>query len=516
MTKEKIAIEVIRKTIEENLSKSQIQELKTKLASKYKTEIPGNEYILSMARKIGAPSNVIEKFKRKPSRTLSGVSIVAVMTSPHPCPHGTCVYCPKNPDVPQSYADNEPAVMRGKALDFDPYKQVETRIMQLGIIGHPTDKIELIIMGGTFTARNPNYQEWFVKGCYDGMNGFVSKSLEEAKKNNEKAKHRCVGLTVETRPDYMKKEEINQILEYGSTRVELGVQNPDDKIYEITKRGHRIKDVVESTKLLKDSGFKICYHLMPNLPESNLKKDLRMFKKIFTNSDYKPDMLKIYPTLVVRNAELEKWWREGKFKPYSDEELIDLLCKVKSIIPKYMRIMRLQRDVPKQEIVAGCKYSNLRQIVQREMKERRLMCRCIRCREVGHRIREGWYIGVFKLNVEKYKASGGTEFFLSYEDDNETLVGFLRLRIPYKSFRPELQGSTIVRELHVYGPEVPIGKRSKHFQHKKFGEKLLKEAERISKENGFNKIAVISGVGVREYYRKFGYRLEGPYMTKKI
>ena len=227
-------------------------------------------------------------------------------------------------------------------------------------------------------------------------------------------------------------------------------------------------------------------------------------------------MLKIYPTLVVKNAELENWYLKGKFKPYEDDELIDLLCKIKSKIPKYVRIMRLQRDVPKKEIVAGCKYSNLREIVQREMKKRKLTCKCIRCREVGHRIRDGWKVREFKLNIEKYRASKGTEFFLSYEDENETLAGFLRLRIPYKSFRPELQNSTIVRELHVYGPEIPVGKKSKHFQHKGFGEKLLKEAERISKDNGFDNIAIISGVGAREYYRKFGYRLKGAYMCKKI
>jgi len=514
MTKEKLADEVIRKIKGENLSKKDIQKLKTKLASEYKIEIPGNEYILSKA--VGESKNVLEKLKRKPSRTLSGVSIVAVMTSPHKCPHGICVYCPKNDEVPQSYADGEPAVMRGKRLGFDPYKQVKTRIRQLEIIGHPVDKIELIVMGGTFTSRDLKYQKWFVKGCYDGMNNIVSKTLEESKRKNERAKYRCVGLTVETRPDCMKKKEINQILDYGATRVELGVQNPDDNIYKITKRGHKIRDVVYSTRLLKDSGFKVCYHMMPNLPGSNLKKDLRMFKELFSNPDYKSDMLKIYPTLVVKKSELEKWYLEDKFKPYYDEELINLLCKMKSIIPKYVRIMRLQRDVPKKEIVAGCKYSNLREIVQREMKRKGLLCRCIRCREVGHRIRDGWKTGKFKLNVLEYKASKGKEFFLSYEDKNETLAGFLRLRIPYNPFREELQNSTIVRELHVYGPEVPIGKKSNYFQHKGLGEKLLKEAERISKRNGFNKISIISGVGVREYYRKFGYKLEGAYMCKKI
>jgi len=513
MSKEKIAKEIIRKIVEEDLSREEIQELKTRLASKYGIEIPSNSFILSMANN---REKVLEKLKRKPTRTLSGVSIVAVMTSPKECPHGICVYCPKNPEVPQSYADNEPAVMRGKAFNFDPYEQTKIRIKQLETIGHPVDKIELIIMGGTFTARKYQYQEWFVKRCYDAMNGIISKDLEEAKKRNEKATHRCVGLTVETRPDYMKEKEINRILHFSATRVELGVQNPYDDIYKIIKRGHKTKDVIESTRLLKDSGFKICYHMMPNLPGSDFNKDLKMFKEIFTNPNYKPDMLKIYPTLVVKNSELEKWWKSGKFQPYEMSELVNLLCEIKSEIPKYVRIMRLQRDVPRQEIVAGCKYSNLREIVQREMKKRGLVCKCIRCREVGHRIKEGWKIGKFDLKILEYEASKGIEFFISYEDGNETLVGMLRLRIPYKPFRPELDGATIVRELHVYGPEIPIGKKSKYFQHKKYGEKLLKKAEEISKENGFDKIAVISGVGVREYYRKFGYRLEGAYMCKKI
>ncbi|MCD6367984.1 MAG: tRNA uridine(34) 5-carboxymethylaminomethyl modification radical SAM/GNAT enzyme Elp3 [Candidatus Aenigmarchaeota archaeon] len=510
-----LAEEIISKIIAEDLSKEEIQSLKTKLASKYGIEIPGNGYLFSVAQKMGVDEKLLEKLKRKPTRTLSGVTIVAVMTSPKPCPHGICVYCPQNPNVPQSYADNEPAVMRGKALNFDPYEQTKTRIKQLEAIGHPTDKIELIVMGGTFTARREEYQRWFVKRCYDSMNGENSRNLEEAKSKNERAKHRCTGLTIETRPDYMKERHINEILELGATRVELGVQNPDDRIYKITKRGHTIKDVIESTRLLKDSGFKICYHLMPNLPGSTLEKDFKMFKKIFENENYKPDMIKIYPTLVVKNAELEKWWREGKFEPYTDEELIDLLCRVKSIVPKYVRIMRLQRDVPRQEIVAGCKYSNLREIVQREMKKRGLTCRCIRCREVGHRLKNGWKIGNFVLKVEKYRASKGKEYFLIYEDENETLAGILRLRIPYKPFRIELENSAIIRELHVYGPEVPIGGRGR-IQHTGLGENLLKEAERIARDEGMEKLAIISGVGVREYYRKFGYSLEGPYMTKNL
>lgn len=507
--KEKLAKEVLRKIKGEDLSRQEIQDLKTKLASKYRIEIPGNEYILSKAKE---KEKVLKKLRRKPSRTLSGVSIVAVMTSPKECPHGVCLYCPENSEVPQSYAEGEPAVMRAKRLDFDPYKQTKRRIEQLEIIGHPTDKIDLIIMGGTFTARDEEYQEWFIKRCFDAMNEEDSKSLEEAKIKNENAKHRCIGLTIETRPDYMKKEEINKILEYGATRVEIGVQHPDNKIYELVKRGHSVEDVVESTRLLKDSGFKVCYHLMPNLPGSNFKKDLEMFQEIFDNRDYRPDMLKVYPTLVCKNSELEKLWKKGEFKPYITEKLIDLLCKIKSDLPKYVRIMRLQRDVPAQEIVAGCQYSNLRQIVQREMKKRNLECNCIRCREVGHRKTKS---GEFKLKTKEYKASSGKEFFLSYEDKKGTLAGILRLRIPHKPFRKELKDASIVRELHVYGPEIEIGSKGK-VQHTGLGEKLLKKAEEISKKQNKKKIAIISGVGVREYYRKFNYKLEGAYMCKEL
>ena len=506
--KEKLAKEVLERIEKENLSREEIQKLKTRLASKYGIEIPGNEFILSMAKN---KEKVLEKLRRKPSRTLSGVSIVAVMTSPQECPHGTCVYCPKNPEVPQSYADNEPAVMRGMMFDFDPYRQTKVRIQQLEIIGHPTDKIELIIMGGTFTARSVEYQREFVKRCYDAMNGVDSKTLEEAMKRNEKARHRCVGLTVETRPDYMKEREINLILGYGATRVELGVQNPNDEIYKKMKRGHTVKDVVEATRLLKDSGFKICYHLMPGLPGSTPEKDLEMFREIFTNPDYKPDMLKVYPTLVLKNSELEEMWRRGEYEPYPNEVLIDLLCKIKSELPPYVRIMRLQRDVPKQEIVAGCKFSNLRQIVQEEMKKRGLECRCIRCREAGHRKSEGNY----EFRLLEYEASKGKEYFLSYEDKNGTLAGILRLRIPFKPFRPELKGSALVRELHVYGPEAKIGENGV-VQHRGFGEKLLRRAEEIAKEEGKERVSIISGVGVREYYRKFGYRLEGAYMVKEL
>lgn len=505
--REKLAREVLKKIVE-GASKDEVQRLKTRLASEYGIEIPGNEFILEQAED---REKVLDSLQRKPSRTLSGVSIVAVMTSPQECPHGTCVYCPKNPDVPQSYAENEPAVMRGLSFGFDPYMQTMARLEQLRIIGHPTDKVELIVMGGTFTGREPVYQKFFVKRCFDALNGTDSGSLEEAKKRNETAGHRCVGLTLETRPDFMKRTEINRGLDLGATRVELGVQNPDNIIYRQMKRGHTVANVVESTMLLKDAGFKVCYHLMPGLPGSTPGKDLKMFREIFRNPDYRPDMLKIYPTLVLKNSELEELWKEGKYEPYADDVLVDLLCKIKSELPPYARVMRLQRDVPVSEIAAGCKNSNLRQIVHRNMEKRGLKCPCIRCREAGRKKGNE----PFKLNVMKYEASGGREFFLTYEDGEGILAGLLRLRLTSGFFRPELEGAGIVRELHVYGPEARLGQAGE-VQHRGLGAMLLEKAEELAREKSCRKVAVISGVGVREYYRRKGYELEGSYMCKPV
>ncbi len=458
--------------------------------------------------------------KKKPTRSLSGVSVVAVMTKPWPCP-GKCIYCPRG-DAAQSYTGQEPAALRAKQNQFDPYRQVIARIRQLESIGHPTDKIEVIVMGGTFTSMPEDYQESFVLGIFNALNGKVAKDIEEAHQINETAKHRCVGLTFEVRPDFSRKEHINRMLHFGGTRVELGVQTVYDDVYEKIKRGHTVKDVVDATQWLKDSSFKVCYHMMPGLPYSSRERDLKAFKTLFDDPRFRPDMLKIYPTLLAKKefyTNLEVWdlYESGEWKPLNNEEAADLIARALAYVPKYVRVMRIQRDIPAKLIAAGVTAGNLRQLVMNKAKELGIEIKEIRSREVGIRLRDGWEIGEPELKRLDYEASNGLEVFLSFEDDQETLFGFLRLRKPFDPFRPEISKETaLIRELHVYGPEVEIGHKDyEKVQHKGLGRALVEEAERIAKEEwGFDRILVISGVGVRPYYRRLEYERVGPYMGK--
>jgi len=457
------------------------------------------------------------RIMKKLTRTLSGVTPIAVMLKPYPCPHGKCIYCPSI-NSPNSYTQDSAPVLRAKRHNYDPYKQVEARLKTYELMGHSTTKCELIIMGGTYFGYPESYRKNFIKSCFDALNGKISSNLEEAKKLNEKALHRCVALCIETRPDMCGEKEINELLEIGCTRVELGVQTLDEKVYEKVKRGHTIEHVIKATQLLKDSAFKVHYHLMPGL-FSNPEKDIKMFKEIFEKEEFKPDGIKIYPTVVVKGTELEELWKRGEFTPYTDEEVIELLIKIKEIIPKWVRISRIMRAIPKKYIVAGATRSDIRNLVKMRMKELGKKCKCIRCREIGYRLREGAKLEKVELIREEYKASGGKEIFLSFEDEkNEILIGLLRLRIPYKPFRPEITETTaLVRELHVYGSEVDIGKRKINaFQHKGYGRKLMEEAEKIAKEQGCDKIVVIAGVGAREYFYKLGYKLDGPYVSKML
>jgi elongator complex protein 3 len=452
---------------------------------------------------------------RKLSRTISGVTPVAVMAKPGHCP-GSCVFCPTWTEAPKSYTPESPAVLRALACSFDPYKQTTLRLQILEKMGHPADKVELIIMGGTFLATPAEYQYQFIKACYDALNGHVSNSLEESKHFNETTFHRCVGLCIETRPDWCGENEIKRMLEFGTTRVELGVQTLDDDIYRLVGRGHLVKAVADSTALLKKYGLKVYYHWMPGLPGSTPKHDIKLTRRLFEDDDFKPDGLKLYPTLVVSHTELEKWYNEGRYVPYLREDTVNLLAGIKSLVPKYVRISRVMRDIPVKFILAGCQDLALRSAVREAMKEREVQCQCIRCREYGHRQRDGWNIGAPELKRLDYNASRGREIFLSYEDENGTLFGLLRLRI-------DINGTDIypamVREIHVFGAAIPIGAQNEQgAQHKGLGNQLLKEAERIAKEEfSATKIAVISGVGAREYFRsEFGYELEGAYMVKKL
>jgi elongator complex protein 3 len=449
---------------------------------------------------------------RKHTRTISGVTPLAVMTAPIACP-GKCLYCPTYADAPQSYTPESPAVLRAKSSDFDAGRQVRVRLRMFEDMGHPTDKIELIIMGGTFLAQPVDYQYAFVKGCYDAMNGIESTTLEDAKKLNETAKHRVTGLCIETRPDWCGQAEVARMLEFGTTRVELGVQTLDDEIYRIVRRGHGVKEVAQATALLRENGFKVYYHWMPGLPGSTPEKDLEMSRMLFEDTRFRPDGLKIYPTMVVEHTELEQWYKDGRYAPYDNETMFNLIADIKALVPEYVRIPRVLRDIPTKYIVAGLKDS-LRDIVKQRMKTQGKECRCIRCREYGHRAKEGREILEPHLKRLEYDAAGGKEIFLSYEDANGTLFGLLRLRIQPAGMK------AIIRELHVFGPEVPLSEQplTGRTQHKGLGKALLHEAERIAKEEfSAGEIYILSGVGAKEYYRtESGYYSKGDYMVKTL
>jgi len=458
---------------------------------------------------------------KKISRTISGVTPVAVMAKPFACP-GSCVYCPTSPEAPKSYTVESPAVIRARSCGFDPRKQVEVRINTLAAMGHAVDKIELIIMGGTFLFYPEDYQYQFIKDCYDALNGTRSSSLEEAKRLNEAASHRCVGLCIETRPDYCGEREVERLLEFGATRVELGVQTLDDEIHRLTKRGHGVDEVISATRLLRDYGFKVYYHWMPGLPGSSPEHDLELTRKLFEDERFRPDGLKLYPALVVEGSELESWYRDNRYQPYHADTMTDLIIAIKGLIPKYVRIARLMRDIPAKFIVAGVKDLALRETVRKKMDQLGLRCRCIRCREYGHRLKEGWIAGEPGLVRLDYETWGGKEILLSYEDENETLFGLLRLRINREHLsRVSVSQATpmaVVRELHVFGPEVPLGMSFEWAaQHRGLGEGLLREAERIAKEEfQATRLAVLSAIGAREYYRSLGYFLEGAYMVREL
>ena len=412
-------------------------------------------------------------------------------------------------------------MLRARKCDYDAKKQVKLRLKILSEMGHPTDKIELIIKGGTFSAYPDDYQYQFIKDCFDALNGEESDTLEEAKKTNETVNHRCIGLCIETRPDWCGQEDIDRMLKFGTTRVELGVQTLDDEIYQLVKRGHKVEDVVKATTLLKEHGFKVHYHWMPGLPGSTPEKDLELAKRLFNNANFKPDGLKLYPTMVVAGTELEKWYRDGRYQPYDDETMINLIAEIKSIVPKYVRISRVLRDIPAKYIVGGLKDS-LRDVVKQRMKQQAIECKCIRCREYGHRAQDGWEIGEPQMVRIDYEASGGKEIFLSLEDENETLFGLLRMRIqsqPIARLGPTDGNLALIRELHIYGPEVPLSQRKEDAaQHKGLGKALLREAELIA-ANMFQAqwMVILSGVGAKEYYRsEFDYYSQGDYMVKSL
>jgi elongator complex protein 3 len=541
MNKIKLQKNIIQEAIKSKAQNSkELDKIVRKNSKKFKMLFPSKINLLETyrelikKRKVSPNKNLEEILITKKMRSLSGVTVVAILTKPYPCPHN-CVYCPTEKNIPKSYLSNEPAVMRAIICNFDPVKQIKNRLTALEKMGHPTDKIELIIIGGTFSSLPSKYQKSFVKKCFETCNGYKkSKTLEQAQKINEKTEHRIIGLSVETRPDYINQKEIKKMRDLGVTKIEIGVQSLSDKILDLNNRGHGVFETIQATKLLKDAGFKINYHLMPNLPGSDLKTDKEMFKRIFKDENFQPDMLKIYPCMVTKGAKIYQWYKKGKYKPYSDKTLINLLAEIKKDIPYYVRIVRVIRDIPAPSIIAGSKISNLREIVAKEMKQRGWQCKCIRCREIKSFYDSDKKIKLFR---QDYSASEGREIFLSWEDlKREKIYAFLRLRIPSQIFSgkkhfPEtssgqvikvLENAAIIREIHTYGFSVPVGSKIKVVpQHQGLGKKLVQEAEKIVLNEfcpkfKIKKIAVISGVGVRQYWRKFGYKLKDTYMVKKI
>lgn len=461
---------------------------------------------------------------RKPTRTLSGVAVVAAMTSPAPCPHGVCVPCPGGVSqrdegpTPQSYTGREPAALRAIQQHYDPYLQVKTRLSQLYEIGHPLDKVDLIIMGGTITSRPLGYQYWFVKRCLEAMNDYPPqdrgsgdsevqrprKSFREVAEENESSRVRNVGTTFETRPDWCRPSQIRNMLHLGGTKVELGVQSTDDDLLVKMRRGHTVRDSIEANRALREAGLKVGFHMMPGLPGSDFQRDLACFRDLFEKEEFRPDYLKIYPALVVEGTELYDLYLRGDYAPLGDEEAAELVSRIKELIPPYTRLQRVQRDIPAPQIAAGVKKSNLRQLAKGRLEARGGTCQCIRCREAGLRgVPEDVDVSLRDLT---YRACGGEERFLSYEGDDGTLAGFLRLR---------LSENAHVRELHVYGPMTPLGKRG-GWQHRGFGSRLLAEAEEISTDKGYDSLKVTSGIGARPYYRRHGYELREPYMVKLL
>lgn len=512
MSEEAYHEELVRRLLDGTISdKDELQRAKVELCRKHHlAALPQNS--ATLARVSGADRAAVEAvLRRKPVRTLSGVAVVAVMTSPAPCPHGKCIFCPGGVEngSPQSYTGKEPAARRGASYAFDPYAQVRGRIEQLEAIGHGTDKIDLIVMGGTFTSRPLEYQEAFVKGCFDAMNGSVAADLEEAQRRNETAPHRCVGMTIETRPDALTGAQCEASMRLGMTRVEMGVQVLDDAILRRVNRGHGLQAVVDATAEAKRHGLKVCYHLMPGLPGSSPERDVESVRRAFADSAFRPDMLKIYPTLVVKGTELHEMWARGEYRPYTTDEATEVIARMKALVPPYVRIQRIQRDIPVPLIEAGVDKGHLRELVRERMRQHGTRCRCVRCREVG-------LLGVDDRGSEArpeeltYDASGGREHFLSLVLDREdALVGYARLRTGDGPV-------ATIRELKVFGRLVPLDRAGEGWQHRGHGRDLVARAEERAREEGCAAIRVTSGVGVRRYYAALGYHRDGVYMAKRL
>jgi elongator complex protein 3 len=475
-------------------------------------------------------ARLLERIRMKPMRTLSGVTTVTVLTKPYPCP-GKCIFCPTDVRMPKSYLPDEPGAMRGLEHEFDPYAQVRSRIEQLQSVGHPTDKIELLILGGTWSSYRRDYQEWFIKRCFDAMNAPLTRAgdilshserglhegeLLEAHTLNEHAHHRNVGLVIETRPDEITPKELRWLRYLGVTKVQMGAQSLDDHILEINKRGHDVECTRRATALLRAAGFKIVLHWMPNLLGATPESDREDFARLW--NDFCPDEIKIYPNQLLANAELYEYWQRGEFKPYTTQELIDLIADIKPTIPRYCRVNRVIRDIPSTNVVEGNRRTSLRQDIHDEMKRRGTHCECVRCREVrGKPV----HAETLKLDDTVYPAGGAEEHFISYVTPDDKLAGFIRLSLPGKASpgtgMSDLDGAALIREVHVYGQSLPVGaEKQGAAQHAGLGTRLLEKAESLAREHGFKRMAVISAVGTRGYYLERGFERGELYLMKDI
>ena len=544
---EQACAELVDRILAGEIGRDDIEAAKKDVCGKYSApKVPRHSDLLDFA-----PAEHREELEsvlqRKPVRTASGVSPVAIMTSPERCPHGKCLYCPGGPDSEfssaQSYTGHEPAAARGQQNDYDPYGQVTLRLEQLREIGHPIDKVELILMGGTMTARSHDYQEWFLKRALEAMNDYDPEKepapaqdrsfaehpdeyefsyLEDVIAENETGSVRNVATTFETKPDWCDPEQIDRMLDLGGTKVEVGVQTTFERINREMHRGHGTQDSIDANRRLRDAGFKVGFHMMPGQPGMSEAMCLEDFRRLFTSEEWQPDYLKIYPTLVVEGTAVYDSWHRDEFEPLDNQTAAELVAKIKSMIPRYTRLQRVQRAIPADFIEGGVWKSNLRQLARQRMADHGWECECIRCREVGHADEAP---GTVDLDVITYEAGGGTEHFISVEDfEKDILVGFTRLRFPNDPVRRELENAAVVRELHVYGSQVGVGQEADdreglvdRHQHRGYGTRLLHEAEDIAADAGYEKLAVLSGIGVREYYReKLGYKPDGPYVSKRL
>ncbi len=526
---ENIHKQMLLKAFNSGLSNQQeLQELKNDYSSKYKIPSASNVELIKVYRQLVEEGNMAENkeflrvLRKRAVRTQSGIANITVLTKAYPCP-GKCIFCPTEPAMPKSYLSNEPAMMRAILNNFDGYKQTLNRLDSLKKTGHSTDKVDVIVAGGTFSFYPKRYQTSFTKDIFNALNYPHPKvrSLAEAQRINETAANRCIGLSFETRPDHINPEELRRLRRLGCTKIEIGLQSLNDRVLEVNRRGHGIAESKRAIQLIRDAAYKINVHMMPNLLGSTPEIDLADMQELFDNPAYRPDWMKVYPCMVVPWSQLEGIFKKGLYQSYDDQTLIDLMVEMTKAWPEYVRVTRMYRDIPSNTIISGCKSSNLRQIVEDKLNKLGIQSRDIRSREIKD---AKVNFEDLELRVKEFEASNGQEFFISFDQvEQDKLCSLLRLRFSSyslnggKHFIPELEGAALVREVHTYGELVAIAKKDDSVsQHIGLGKQMMKKAEEISRKNGYRKLAVIAGIGVREYYRKLGYKLEGTYMVREL